>query len=201
MHYFITIFGIKGDIMLKYYAHTFSKYHDFMLFDLESLENILKSGFLLSRRKLNLPKEDALFNGMDYISLCDLEKEHSDNSAYNLYVKRGASLLFSKDFNVIHPTIIQLDRRHINLEKKIYELSLKGRFSDLDDEVQVKDQLSLEYLKGLLISISAIKSCHSDEYIISYLGYMKELCIEYRYIVPLINLDDEQVIELSKKKL
>ena len=187
--------------MLKYFAHTFSKYYEFMLTDITRLEEILKSGFVLSRRKLNLPLKDALFNGMDYISLCDLEKEHQHNSAYNLYVKSGVSLLFSKDLKVIHPQIITLDKRHPNLRGMVHRLGMNGRYSDLSDEVQVKDSISLDYLKGLLVSIEAMKESHSDRYNMEFLMVMKELLLDYNRDVPIINLDDEKGIKIYEKNL
>lgn len=201
IHCFIIILLINGGYMLKYYAHTFSKYYGFMLTDINRLEEILKSGFVLSRRKLNLPLKDALFNGMDYISLCDLEKEHEYNSAYNLYVKSGVSLLFSKDFKVIHPQIITLDSCHINLEDMVHRLGMNGRYSDLSDEVQVKDSISLDYLKGLLVSLESMKESHSDRYNLDYLRVMKELLLDYNKDVPIINLDDEKEIKIYEKNL
>ena len=187
--------------MLKYYAHTFSKYYEFMLTDITRLEEILKSGFVLSRRKLNLPLKDALFNGMDYISLCDLEKEHQHNSAYNLYVKSGVSLLFSKDLKGINPQIITLDKRHADLEDMVHRLGMNGRYSDLSDEVQVKDSISLDYLKGLLVSIESMKESHSDKYNMDYLRLMKELLLDYNRDVPIINLDDEKEIKIYEKNV
>ena len=47
---------------MDYYAHTISKFDNFLLTELETLEKILKSGYVLSRRKLGLNESDALLN-------------------------------------------------------------------------------------------------------------------------------------------
>ena len=67
--------------MEEYYAHTIH-ITNFRLKDLDNLEKIFKSGYLLSKRKqrqngdksINTSFFSMLFNGMDYISLCDLKK-------------------------------------------------------------------------------------------------------------------------------
>lgn len=186
--------------MMNYYAHTISKYDNFMLSDLENLENILKSGYLLSRRKLGLNKSDALFNGMDYISLTDLSKKDNGHSSYMMYTKKGLSLLFNKDIDVVTPKIIYLDSRHVDIGKKMHNLGLRGRFSDLSDEVQVKDRLSLEYLKGLTLSLDRIESFHSDDYVNYYLYYTLCMLKEYGYNLPIIDLGSEKEIEIDKIK-
>ena len=180
---------------MDFYAHTISPYDDFMLNDLEKLEDILSSGYLLSRRYLNLNKEDSLFNGMDYISLCDLSKRHDDYSSYYLYTTRGLSLLFDKNIDVIIPNYIILNDRHLSTIQKMHELGLKGRYSDLRDEVQVKDKLSLEYLKGASIPLSNIQKNHSDDYVKYYLYFIKSMLSYYKFDVPIYNLDNNKKLD------
>ena len=71
---------------MNYYSHTI-RISNFSFGDIEKVEDILKSGFIYSRRNLkNIPgsdikllgEETSLFNGMDYISLCDLSKRNLD---------------------------------------------------------------------------------------------------------------------------
>ena len=183
---------------MDYYAHTISTYNDFFLSDLEKLENIIKSGYVLSRRRLGLNSRDALFNGMDYISLCDLSKEHLAYSSYNLYTKRGLSLLFDKKIDVIVPQYVVINKRSLNDIDKMHELGLSGRFSDFMDEVQVKDELSLDFMRALSLSYDAICESHSEEYIKKYLLAVKEILLDYNYHVPIINLDNAKILKNVK---
>ena len=181
--------------MLKYYAHSFNKTDNLMLSDITKLEDILKNGALLSRRKLGLSEEDALFNGMDYISLCDLGEEHDLYSAYNIYTMRGLSLLFDRDIKVIKPIYVKLSRNSLFAQEEMHDYGIKGRYSDLMDEVQVKDELSLEYLRAISLSLKRIEFLHDKEYLKIYLSRIQEALNYYKYHVPIINLDDEQEID------
>ena len=98
---------------MNYYSHTI-RVTNFDISDVYRVKNIFKIGYLLSRNKLkdiiydegiNISETTALFNGMDYISLCDLTMEHDEYSAYNMYTKRGLSLIFNKKLPVIKPSI------------------------------------------------------------------------------------------------
>lgn len=184
---------------LNFFSHTISEYDTFAFGELKKLEKILKDGYLLSRRKLGLNVEMAAFNGMDYISLCDLSKEHEDYSAYNIYTKRGLSLLFDKSIKVIEPNYYQREIRDVVYFKKIHEMGLgKTRYSDLKDEVQVKNELSLEYLRGILLPYLKIMNRTCLNYANYYLDEIYSLLKQYNYDVPIINLDDEKV--LTKRK-
>lgn len=185
---------------MNYYAHTISKFDNYMLSDFEILENILKSGYLLSRRNLGLSEKDALFNGMDYLSLTDLEKSDGNHSSFEMYTKKGLSLLFSKNINVIIPKHIHLNSRDINIGKQMHTFGKKGRFSDLCDEVQVKDKLSLEYLQGLCLSMERIQLFHSNNYINYYLYTIYYMLNEYGYKASIINLDTELEMDTDKVK-
>ena len=189
-----------GVINLDYYAHTISYNHHFMLSDISTLEKILQSGYLLSRRNLKMDEKETLFNGMDYISLCDLTKKKDYYSAYNIYTQNGLSLLFSRDIEVIIPNYINLSQRSNDMGKEMHRLGLKGRYSDFKDEVQVKDKLSLKYLKGLSIPLEKLCSCHSNEYAYYYLYYVKGCLKNHGYRLPILDLDNEKVIDIQKMK-
>ena len=185
--------------MNEYYAHTI-RISNFKIRDFDNLEEILKTGYLLSRRcqrQLGNKSIDnsvltALFNGMDYISLCDLKMNHDGNSAYNMYTKRGLSLLIDRNIPVIIPKVIdQSDYNYFNVSTF---LSNK-RYTNLVDEVQVKDSISLSHLKGMCLSLSVFNSFYKDEYIKDYLKYLNILLLKYEYNVPIYNLDDGEIIK------
>ena len=187
--------------MDEYYAHTI-RISNFRIRDFDNLEKIFQCGYLLSRRgqRQNGDKSidnsilTALFNGMDYISLCDLKMSHDGNSAYNMYTRRGLSLLIDRNIQVIVPTKLPpYDYNYFN--PRVF-LGNK-RFTDLIDEVQVKDSIDLSHLKGMCLSLSVFKSFYNEEYIEYYLKYLKELLDEYKHDVPLYNLDSREKIKIK----
>ena len=181
--------------MLNYYGHTIGSIFNYGLTDLDVLNRIFECGCVLSRNRLGLLKQDALFNGMDYISLCDLGEEHDLYSAYNIYTMRGLSLLFDRDIKVIKPIYVKLSRNSLFAQEEMHDYGIKGRYSDLMDEVQVKDELSLEYLRAISLSLKRIEFLHDKEYLKIYLSRIQEALNYYKYHVPIINLDDEQEID------
>ena len=186
---------------MDYYAHTI-RISNFRMRDLDNLEKILKSGYLLSRRKLRQNGDKSiensvfsmLFNGMDYISLCDLKMNHDGNSAYNMYMKRGLSLLFDRDISVINPTVLAPnDYSYFNIKLFLG----KERFTDLIDEVQVKDSISLSHLMGMSLSLSVFKSFYNEDYIKNYLNYLNQLLNDYEFFVPMYDLDTKEKIKVK----
>lgn len=186
---------------MDYYAHTI-RISNFRMRDLDNIEKILKSGYLLSRRKLRQNGDRSietsvfsmLFNGMDYISLCDLKMNHDGNSAYNVYTKRGLSLLLDHSLPVIRPTILEPNSYNY------FDVKLflgKKRFTDLIDEVQVKDSISLNYLKGLCLSMTAFSFFYNEDYINNYLDDLCQLLKDYDYDVPIYNLDTKEKIKIK----
>lgn len=186
---------------MNYYSHTI-RISNFSFGDIEKVEDILKSGFIYSRRNLkNIPgsdikllgEETSLFNGMDYISLCDLSKRNLDYSAFNMYVKRGLSLLFNKNIDVLTPIIVNTRLGGYSFFGDAHVLGMQQiRYSDLPDEVQVKDKISLDNLEGMLLSVCQFKKFHNDLYLNEYLNKLKNILILYKKNVPIINLDNEE---------
>jgi len=184
------------------YAHAICISY-FKVKDFKILEEIFKSGYILSRNeqrkqgKRNVSNSiiTACFNGMDYISLCDLMMSHDGYSSYDMYIRKGLSLLLDRDLSVIKPKLIdQNDFMYFNT----YTFCGKERFTDLIDEVQVKDQISLKHLLGISLSLSVFRSFHDEEYLINYLKYVNFIQDKYNYDVPIYNLDDKSLIKIKK---
>ncbi len=121
------------------------------------LGKILASGALLSMRQQGKESNNG-FNGIDYVSLCDYEKKEVFNTGrrkYNTFYQHiinSLALVFPKEeIEVIVPTIV----RNCTLNRSGYEWmkclgeSGEDRYSDLPDEVQVKDMVSLTNLSAL----------------------------------------------------
>ena len=148
----------------KIYLHTINNgFSDYYIpkKQREVLENILKSDKILSKRMQGLNENNTILNfcGLDYISLSDYEKRFVSNrekyhyNGYYAYVRNGLSLTFPQDkIDVIEPIIIGVCTK---TSRDFEYMSLLGmdkenRYTDLPDEVQVKDSLSLDNLNGIL---------------------------------------------------
>ena len=193
----------KEDNMDNYYAHTF-KISNYNVVDFSVLENIFKTGYLLSRNilrmlgdtSLSTDESTSLYNGMDYISLCDLNIEHSCYSSFSEYTMNGLSLLFDHNIDVIIPEVIN---RSIYYNFTIKDLDMNNnRYTDFIDEVQVRDSISLRYLKGYCLSLSAFLSHHDNEYLDYYLECLNRLIKRYNYILPVYNLDNGEIINQKR---
>ena len=195
---------------MEYYSHTI-RITNFDFIDMEKVEDIISSGYIYSRRNLkeilgmnnkDTCEEMALFNGMDYVSLCDLSKRHEYYSAYYMYVYRGLSFLFSKNIDVIIPTIVNTNVNDMSFGYKAHEYGKeKRRYSDLYDEVQVRDKISLDYLIGMSLSLRRMRIFHDKKYLLEYLNGLKEILVKYNINIPIYNLDTEKEVHVDKMKI
>ncbi len=169
---------------------------------LRVLKQVLKSKALLSRRMQKQTKGRTYFNGLDYISLCDYSKRnekglHKYNS-YEGYIRYSLALMFPKDkLSIITPEMIDLTYGGCSYDyKEMARLgsSLDERYSDLPDEVQVKDSISLDLMKGITIPISKVKLPYGStnlniEYALREIEKVLILLDKYQRTVPIYDID------------
>lgn len=201
------------------YLHTINNgrkdYYD-SRHQLEVLKSILKDGAVLSRR-LQGYTSDMLtnFSGLDYISLSDYEKREVCNkqkeyyNSFYAYVRRGLSLSFPQDkVKVIEPELIRICSRSISDFETMRYLGLSEdkRFTDLPDEVQVKDKLSLENFNGLIFptdnfmhSKVLTKKSKMIKLLKEELKVIREILNEYNYNVNIYDVDTLK--ELNEESL
>ncbi len=135
------------------------------------LAKILASNALLSRRLLGM-SESYGFNGLDYISLCDYEKKEElsegrkSYNAYHSYIKNSVALAFEKEKicdKIIQPELVE----NCSLTKHGYRFMRDAglfegkRFSDMPDEVQIKDRLSMDNLSYISFPVASFLDYHS----------------------------------------
>ena len=95
-----------------------------------------------------------------------MAKAKQNFNAYNTYVRYSVSLMFPQgEFEVIDPVIVKAPSRmtakdYIKMKK--LGLSKDKRFSDMPDEVQVKDRVPLEYMSGLTYPVHMVRE--NDEF-------------------------------------
>ena len=173
---------------------------------LKILRKILISNALLSNRLQGIEEKKISFSGLDYISLCDYEKKDIclgyNYNAYQIFIKNSLSLMFPKDkLSVIIPQTIDIPRDKGYTKKVIeYGLSEPVRYSDLPDEVQVRDKISLDLLIGLSLPLSKMQRYFYSKKRTFYmvekeLEQIKELLQAYNYNVPLYDIDTLELLE------
>ena len=179
--------------------------------NLKVLESILKDNALLSRRLQGITNSSG-FNGLDYISLCDYQKRnmyHTNNphyTAFNAYIKESLSLIFPIDkLQVITPYILNIITKN---KKGYHHMAYLGnikdiRYSDLYDEIQVKDKISLDLLCGITIPVKKMNSpvLSTDkniQNIIKHIEKINALLINYNHQVPIYDI--ESMTELDSEE-
>lgn len=157
------------------------------------------------------------FAGFDYISFYDnllrYAKPYENNKfyrgykSYSSYVANSLSLGFKRDdIEIIKPTLIApvvFDWDSMEM-MRILGKSDTCRYSDMPDEIQVKDKVSLKNLvcltlpvhlmvqnkKGIIYDSSDIYDC---------VNYIKNLLMKYDYEVPVYDLYSRTKLDSEEK--
>ena len=191
---------------------------------LKVLKEILSSGELKSRRLRGITDEShSGWNGLDYISLCDYRRrnnqpfENDQNlknyTAYETYIKESLSFILKKNkitaikTELVEPIIFDWDSHYT-----MYRLgnSTEGRYSDLLDEVQVRDRIPFDRIIGMTIPVEYMISEHEPffepkgykpidpytiEELIKYLKKLKELLKRYNVSNELYDLETQNLLD------
>ena len=183
----------------------------------QKLLQILKRRALLSA-KLQRKRSYGGFNGRDYVSLCDYDKRDEYKkfmgkyNAYHSYIRYSLSLAFPKDkLSVIKPKV--LDGIYIRDLKGYEEMEKLGkskirRCTDMPDEVQVKDKVSLDNLCATTFPLHLLKDCSNsslDEQasiIMFEIEEIDKLLSRFGYDVPIYDIDTfEELTSTSTIKM
>lgn len=181
------------------------------------LLQILKRRAILSS-KLQRRRSTGGFNGHDYVSLCDYAKRNNYKSfmgkynAYHTYVRYSLSLAFPKDkLNIIKPKVLNgvyiRDSKGYNEMEKLGK-SRKERCTDMPDEVQVKDKVSLDNLCATTFPLHLLKGFSDsslDEQaslIMFEIEEIDRLLNKFGYDVPMYDIDTfEELTSASQVKM
>lgn len=182
--------------------YSLSDYYDSKM-TLKILKKILESNAILSARLQKKFFHIVLFNGIDYISLCDYEKSEKyrliETNSYETYIRYSLSLIFPKDkIPVIEPEIIDAVYDYETIRE--YGLSEDKRYSDLPDEVQVKDKISLDLMTGITLPVSKMKNIFLNEtkttnMVLREIDKIRTLLDKYNHLVPLYDIDTFESLE------
>ena len=145
--------------MDDFYLYSINARKDIRIIDLavERLEDILKSGYILTREELGMSGHG--FNGLHYISLSDYSKRNNSivdgYNSYNLYSTKSLSIMIDKNkVKAIEPILIKpIESAKIAYLKFVLASwgILEGMYSDLPDEVQVSERIKCDTFTGITI--------------------------------------------------
>ena len=180
--------------------------HDFYLYSVNSngkitnidsslkhLEQILSSGYILTRRTLGMIGNG--FNGTEFISLSDYDKRFEniykdddvfrDYTAYAMYSTKAVSIMVDrKSVKAKVPKLIR-PIESSNLSFLGYILSswdiTNGFYSDLPDEVQVKGNIKEDKFKGITIPTKEIVLEYDIQKVIEVYKKIREYLEKYQY--------------------
>lgn len=196
----------------KVYTHSINHSNFNSKSDIKKLSDILDSKKLLSLRKRGY-KDSTGFSGLDYISLCDYEKRGITNhgkpfcNGFYAYTRHGISLAFDKDkinerYEVIIPNIL-----NVNIKKNefFHYMGVLGnaveRYSDLPDEVQIKDEVSLEGLSFITYPVEEyfyshlfIKQENKRKRLIQELNNLKSVLESHNYDLDVYDIDSKLLL-------
>lgn len=182
------------------------------------LYKILKCNALLSLRKQRRFNKGG-FAGKDYISLCDYSKKDlvndgvDDYNSYHTYIKNSLSLMIPKEgIDVIEPQLVDICTKSGYAFRKMEILgkSKTLRYSDMPDEVQVKDKLILDNLIGLTFPTHLLcgrDKEFSDEVIQIVVNDIDKMLKKFDRDLPIydinteLNLKDKEQKKLIMEKL
>ena len=187
------------------------------------LEKILNSDQIFSRRNLgDVDITKGGWNGIDHISLCDYSRKdnppyenrkfYKGYTAYEIYIASSLSLILNKkNIETIDPILMPpavFDYESLEEMRYLGNHSTK-RFSDMPDEVQVKNKISLDNLDGLTIPISYIieKNDNDINSLKDYLYRVKDMLEKYNKktniydLSTCIELNNEYDVDMVLKKI
>lgn len=131
---------------------------------IKTMLEIIDSGGLKSNRLLGNNLAQG-YNGLDYISVCEGERFYKylvrKESAFKLFIKNNFCFILSSDISVVKPKYLNWNHfKHYSDLVNYMNLFPDYQFSDLFDEWQVKDEISLDYVIGLGLPLKSLIRTH-----------------------------------------
>lgn len=146
------------------------------------------------------------YNGLDYISLCKKEdnKEYVTRrkNSFNGYIKGNFCFIISDEIDALKTEYKNCDNMTYEELQIFLSEHSDTRYSDMFDEWQVRDSISLKYIVGIGLTIDKILERIEDDKnkcffydVKSLLGIIKELKLD------IIDTCEEDFVEKYEAKL
>lgn len=186
------------------------------------LNSILSDDAILSLRLQKKFEYSYSFSGIDYISLCDYDKRklaHKEDRLYNSfnsYIRHSLSIVLKKEnIEAINPVVIPISTKngkgYINMQRLGNFNNTNIRYTDMPDEVQVKNCVSLKEMTAITLPTHLLihKFCRDTTNIneVEYeVDILSELLKHYGYNIPIYDIDTfknlrdhDSVVEICEK--
>jgi len=139
----------------KYQKHQQFYFHS-VRFRIETLEEILKNGYILSKERAGIKDNKLTFNGEKWISICKYYDPYYDPNnydytylpfcAYQFLVVNGIAIILDNNLQATKTVFMPYDELYPGLIKE--ENSI--RYSDCIDEYQVRDSISKDHFLAIM---------------------------------------------------
>lgn len=161
---------------------------------------IIKSGGLKSKRKLNISNLYVGYNGSDYISLCKKENDYmynqiNDNiNAYEDYIYSNFCFIASDEINAIKTKKFDIKGKYVSY-MQFYSLAQGDiRYSDMFDEWQVKDKINMDKIIGIGLPFNLVFSYKNSD--LEFKKYIELLySLVHKYNLDIVNTEDFNFVE------
>lgn len=141
-------------------SEKYQKYQQFYFhsvrFKFETLYEILKNGYILSREKAQVKSVNPTFNGEKWISICKYYDPYYDPNnydytylpfcSYQLLVVNGISIVLDNNIQATKTIFMSYDELYPGVIKEENPI----RYSDCIDEYQVRDSISKEHFLAVM---------------------------------------------------
>ena len=173
-----------------------SKFYYHGVEDLLTMLKIIDCGYIKSKKLLGYGKEND-FNGLDYISLCkkeaDFMYEDGKLNSYDNYIKNSFCFIISDKIDAKRCIYIDISKCNTEQMKRISN-NQNERYSDMFDEWQVKDRISINDVVGIGLPLNYI-------YKMKYTSRSLDYQLERLYLIAnmlnldIVNTDEENFID------
>ena len=184
-------------------------YHGIKWWDYDLLVKIIESGYLKPRCMLEpglITDNNNIFNGTKYLSLTEKVRVDGGRSSYDERIWGNPCFVLKRDnLDLIHPRYVEMDFLSDEEQRKILFSDNDERYSYYEDEVQVKDKISLKSnLVAIGLPMYDLDGSHDNDSKLKLFGDIKRALLGNDIDVPIVNssvfdfADNDEAIEKTK---
>jgi len=181
----------------KYQKYQQFYFHSVRL-NLETLYEILRNGYILSKEKAELKKDNLTFNGEKWISICKYYDPYYDPNnyeytyfpfcAYQFLVVNGISIVLDNRIEATKTVFMPYDELYPGVIKEENLI----RYSDCIDEYQVRDSISKEHFLAVMYPYLGISLKDKEKARCEY-DKIRYWLNNFQYDLPIIDSSREVI--------
>ena len=192
----------------KYQQHQQFYFHS-VRFNFETLEEILKKGYILSKEQAGIKDDKLTFNGKKWISICKYYDPYYDPNnyeytylpfcAYQFLVVNGIAVVLDNKIQATKTVFMPYDELYPGVIKEDNPI----RYSDCVDEYQVRDCISREHFLAIMYPYLNISEKDSDKARSEY-NKIRYYLDKLEYNIPILDSSQSMInkeLDKLEKKL